>query len=140
MGLRKIGFWFMVALLVAGGALVASSLYRTAVLGSGVMAQLLCSSTFVSGRDPEAVVTEDLSGPGYEPLSFFQWHVERQNKRVIASLFGLGERSALFREGLGCTLSIDRTEAELSAQARGVASKPSSSSPDVLWPRERGGY
>jgi hypothetical protein len=71
MGLRKIGFWLMVALLVAGGALVASSLYRTAVLGSGVMAQLLCSSTFVSGRDPEAVVTEDLSGPGYEPLSFF---------------------------------------------------------------------
>jgi hypothetical protein len=50
MGLRKIGFWLMVALLVAGGALVASSLYRTAVLGSGVMAQLLCSSTFVSGR------------------------------------------------------------------------------------------
>ena len=102
MGLRKIGFWFMVALLVAGGALVASSLYRTAVLGSGVMAQLLCSSTFVSGRDPKAVVTDDLSGPGYEPLSFFQWQVERQNKRVIASLFGLGERSALFREGLGC--------------------------------------
>ena len=138
MALRKIGFWLMVALLIAGGALVAPSLYRTAVLGSGVMAQLLCSSTFVSGRDPKAVVTEDLSGPGYEPLSFFQWQVERQNKRVIASLFGLGERSALFREGLGCTLSIDRTEAELSAQARGVASKPSSSSPDVLWPDGEG--
>ena len=134
MALRKIGFWLMVALLLTGGALMAPSLYRTAVLGSGVMAQLLCSSTFVSGRDPKAVVTEDLSGPGYEPLSFFQWQVERQNKRVIASLFGLGERSALFREGLGCTLSINRTEAELSAQARGVASKPSSSSPDVLWP------
>ena len=134
MGLRKIGFWLMVALLLTGGVLMAPSLYRTAVLGSGVMAQLLCSNTFVSGRDPEAVVTEDLSGPGYEPLSFFQWQVERQNKRVIASLFGLGERSALFREGLGCTLSIDRTEAELSAQARGVASKPSSSGPDALWP------
>jgi CubicO group peptidase (beta-lactamase class C family) len=138
MALRKIGFWLMVALLIAGGALVAPSLYRTAVLGSGVMAQLLCSSTFVSGRDPEAVVTEDLSGPGYEPMSFFQWQVERQNKRVIASLFGLGERSAVFREGLGCTLSIDRTEAELSAQARGVASKPSCSSPDVLWPDGEG--
>ena len=98
------------------------------------MAQLLCSGTFVSGRNPAAVVTEDLSGPGYEPLSFFQWHVERENKRVTASLFGLGERSALFRDGLGCTLSIDRTEAELSAQARGVVSKPSSSSPDALWP------
>ena len=79
MALRKIGFWLMVALLIAGGALVAPSLYRTAVLGSGVMAQLLCSSTFVSGRDPAAVVTEDLRGPGYEPLSFFQWQVERQN-------------------------------------------------------------
>ena len=134
MAVRKIGFWLMVALLVAGGALVAPSLYRTAVLGSGVMAQLLCSGTFVSGRNPAAVVTEDLSGPGYEPLSFFQWHVERENKRVTASLFGLGERSALFRDGLGCTLSIDRTEAELSAQARGVVSKPSSSSPDALWP------
>ena len=61
MALRKIGLWLMVALLpIAGGALLAPSLYRTAALGSGVMAQLLCSSTFVSGRDPKAVVTGDL--------------------------------------------------------------------------------
>jgi hypothetical protein len=111
MALRKARFWLLAALIIAVGILGAPSLYRTAVLGSGVLAQLLCSSTFVSRRDPQAVVAEELSGPGYELLSFFQWSVDPEGKRVTASLFGLGRRSALFRDGLGCTLVIGIPEA-----------------------------
>ena len=119
MRFRKAWLWVLVAIVVAAGAAAAPSIYRTAVLGSGFMAQLLCSSTFVSRRDPQAVLTEDMSGPGYELLWFFQPRIEREAKRVTASMYGLGRRTAIFREGLGCTLVVDSTEDELRAQAAG---------------------
>jgi hypothetical protein len=120
MAFRKVWVWLLAATLIAGGAAAAPSLYRTAVLGSGVMAQLLCSSTFVSRRDPEAVVAEDLSGPGYELLWFFQRRVDRETKSATTSLFGSGRRTAIFRDGLGCTLCHwqDRSRAEGASRRR----------------------
>jgi hypothetical protein len=88
----------------------------------------------VSRRDPQAVVAEELSGPGYELLSFFQWSIDREGKRVTASLFGLGRRLALFRDGLGCTLVIGIPEDELKPLALGLFSASPPSNPDALWP------
>jgi CubicO group peptidase (beta-lactamase class C family) len=134
MRFRKAWLWLLAAIVVAAGAGAAPSIYRTAVLGSGFLAQLLCSGTFVSRRDPQAVLSEDMSGPGYELLWFFQPRVERESKRVSASMFGLGRRTAVFRDGLGCTLVVDRTEDELRAQAAGFFSPSPASQPDALWP------
>ena len=132
---RRVGFGILIAAVVLTlGAMVAPSLYATATLGSGFLAQLLCSSTFVSHRDPQAVVAEDMSGPGYELIPFFQWRVESDRKRVTASMFGLGQRTAIFREGLGCTTVVDTTEKELRAQAEGVFATPQASDPDAPWP------
>ena len=130
------GIWFgiLVAAILTLGATIAPGFYSTAILGSGFLAQLLCSGTFVSHRDPQAIVTEDMSGPGYELLSFFQWQVERNRKRATASMFGLGHRVAIFREGLGCTLIVDTTEDDLRAQAGGGFPAPSASDPEALWP------
>jgi hypothetical protein len=50
--LRNVWFWVLAASVIAVGVVGGPSLYRTAVLGSGFMAQLLCSGTFVSHRDP----------------------------------------------------------------------------------------
>lgn len=108
--------------------------YRTAVLGSGFMAQLLCSSTFVSHRDPQAVLNDDMTGPGYELLWFFRPHVAREAKCVTVSMFGLGERTSIFREGLGCTLVVDGMEDGLRAQADGIFSPLPAPNPDALWP------
>ena len=112
--------------------MAAVRLYRTVVLGPGFLAHLICSGTFVSGRDPQAVLTEDLRN--YGPVSLFRWHVDRSDKTVTASLFGIGRRVAVFREGLGCTLAIGTTEAELRAQADGVFSNPPPLDLDALWP------
>ena len=65
----KVWLWLLAAIVVAAGASAAPSIYRTTLLGSGFVAQLLCSGTFVSRRDPQAILTEDMSGPGYELLS-----------------------------------------------------------------------
>ena len=134
MRFRKAWLWLLAAIVVAAGASAAPSIYRTALLGSGFMAQVLCSGTFVSRRDPQAILTEDMSGPGYELLWFFQPHVQREAKRVTASMYGLGRRTAVFREGLGCTLVVDRSENELRAQAAGIFPHSSLSDPDALWP------
>jgi hypothetical protein len=129
--------WFGVtaAIILALGAMIAPSLYATAILGSGFLAQLLCSGTFVSHREPEAVIAEDMSGPGYELVSFFQWRVERDRKRATASMLGLGRRTAIFREGLGCTLVVDTTEDKLRAQSGGIFPAPAASDPEALWPK-----
>jgi CubicO group peptidase (beta-lactamase class C family) len=133
MGLWKVGLWLLAAALIAGGIVGALRLYRAILLGSGVLSHLVCSGTFVSGRDPQAVVTEDLGN--FEGLSFFRWRVDRENRSVTASLFGLGKRSAVFREGLGCTLAFGKTEAELRAQASGVVSTPPTpADAGALWP------
>ena len=58
---------------------------------------------FVSGRDPAAVEAEDLSGPGFELLRYFDKRVERDDKRVTASFHGLASQTAIFRDGFGCT-------------------------------------
>ena len=132
MPLWKAGLWLLAALLVAGIIFGALRLYRIIVLGPGFLAHFICSGTFVSGRDPHAVVAEDLSK--YGPVSLFQWHVDRQNKVVTASLFGLGRRTGVFRDGLGCTLDIGTTEAELRAQVSGAVSGPASTNRNALWP------
>ena len=132
MALWKAGLLLLAVLLVAGGIMAAVRLYRTVVLGPGFLAHLICSGTFVSGRDPQAVLTEDLRN--YGPVSLFRWHVDRSDKTVTASLFGLAKREAVFREGLGCTLAIGTTEAELRAQADGVFSNPPPLDLDALWP------
>lgn len=134
MSLRKAWPWLLAATVIVASAVVGPSLYHTAVLGSGFMAQLLCSGTFVSHRDPQAILAEDMSGPGYELLRFFRPHVEREAKRVTASMYGLGRRTAVFREGLGCTLVADRSEDEVRAQAVGLFPPPPAPNPDTLWP------
>jgi hypothetical protein len=131
---RSVWFGISVAVILMLGAMIAPSVHSTAILGSGFLAQLLCSGSFVSHRDPEAVVAEDMSGPGYELVSFFQWRVQRDRKRATASILGLGYRTAIFREGLGCTLVVDTTEDELRAQASGVFPAPPAADPDAPWP------
>jgi hypothetical protein len=52
-------FWTFAAVAAAAGP-IAPGLYRTAVLGSGFLAQRLCGDVFISKRDPDAVLAEDL--------------------------------------------------------------------------------
>ena len=131
---RRVWFGVMAAVILTLGAMVAPSLYTTAILGSGFLAQLLCSSTFVSHRDPQSIVAEDMSGPGFELVRLFEWRVERDRKRAIASMLGLGRRTAIFREGLGCTLVVDTGEDEQRAQAGGVFPAEPASNRKAPWP------
>src|SRR6478735_10229637 len=111
----SVWFWILVAVvaIAAAAAAVAPGLYRTAVLGSGFLAQRLCGDVFISKRDPDAVLAEDLSGPGYELVWFFQPSVDRERRLVTASAFGIGPQISVFREEFGCTHVVGKSEGEL---------------------------
>lgn len=129
---RKAWLWLGAAILVAGAVAAGAFAYRVALVGSGYSAEILCAGVFVSGRGEAAVRAEDLTGPGYELLRFFRQEVERDERRVTASLHGFAAQTAIFRDGLGCTLIDGRTEDELRAEAAGLLSAPPA--PEALWP------
>jgi CubicO group peptidase (beta-lactamase class C family) len=133
---RKTWAWVaagFVALVAVATAAEGPRAYRTALVGSGFSAEMLCGAVFVSDRDEQSVRASDLSGPGYELLRYFSTKVEQDGKRAISSAYGLAEQTAIFREGLGCTLIDGKTEEELRAAAPGLAA-PAAADPETLWP------
>lgn len=131
-------FWLclLAAVVIAGIAGAAWYFYptlkQTAKFGSGVTAKTLCSGVFVSRRAPEAVRADDLIRQDWR-LRLFQWNVDRDAKHVTASAFGIGRQTAIFRDGLGCTV-VDTTEDALRAQSAGLPPLAPVSDPEALWP------
>ena len=90
--------------------LLAMSLYwlfsAYGAIVSGFYAKGLCSSVFVSLRQPEAVVKDDLLI--YWPQALFaaiDWQLDRDKGEVRTKLpFGLGSALAVHRAGAGCAI------------------------------------
>jgi CubicO group peptidase (beta-lactamase class C family) len=129
----RVWFWIFAAVAAAVVA-VAPGLYRTAVLGSAFLAQRLCGDVFISKRDPDAVLAEDLSGTGYELLRFFQSSVDRERRLVTASAFGVGRQISVFREGLGCTHVVGKSESELRDETANLFATTPAPDLHALWP------
>jgi hypothetical protein len=106
-----------------------------ALAGSGFSAEILCGGVFISGRDEAAVRAEDLRGPGYELLRWFHKTIDVKEKRVTASLYGLATQTAIFRDGLGCTLTDGKGEEVLRREAAGLMRPAPSDEPAAPWPR-----
>jgi len=76
---------------------------KIAGIGAGYKAKILASGLFISGRNSESILKEDLSNP---ILKYFDVEIDTVQKSVTSSmLFGLVKSRALFREGLGVTLN-----------------------------------
>ena len=120
---------------VAIASLAAGSLhvYRVARVGSGFSAEIMCGAVFVSGRAPEDVKAADFSAPGYELSRFLRQTVEREEKCVTASAYGFASQTAIYRDGLGCTLLGGRSEEELRAAAPALDVRPLAD-PEAFWP------
>ncbi|GAF84997.1 unnamed protein product, partial [marine sediment metagenome] len=78
-------------------------------LGIGIEAKILGSGVFVSKRDPASVINEDL----HKVVNFIDLEVDHMSYTVTASAFGLIEKKAVYRIGLGCTILNDLTEEQL---------------------------
>lgn len=110
-------------------------------IGTGFVAKYICSSTFISRRDPGMVFEQDVS-PVNPLAAVIQYRIDKENRRVTADAYGLFRRKAIFREGIGCTLVVDSTEAQLRRQQLlppdFSAARPSRPE-NRLWPMGRKG-
>jgi hypothetical protein len=75
-------------------------------IGVAYKSKMLCSGTFVSQRDPAAVLG-DLHIDDLSILRFIDASVDASARSVTASAFGFVTRRAVYREGLGCALVLD---------------------------------
>ena len=96
---------------LAAGALVAAAaalgyfLLQLGFVGAGFAAKQICSGVFVSARSAEDVLAHEiaLNDPGI--LRFVRADVDAAARRVQASFLGVRWQEAVFRDGLGCTLT-----------------------------------
>jgi CubicO group peptidase (beta-lactamase class C family) len=129
-------FWLAsLAVVVAAIAVVAwPPVYRIGLLGSGYMAQQLCAGLFVSGRSFEHVMAEDLSGPGLSALSLFSPRVDEEAKTVSVSAFGIAGQTAVFQEGLGCTLVRHQSAQAVHAKDKALFDAEPTQHARLEWP------
>jgi CubicO group peptidase (beta-lactamase class C family) len=84
-------------------------------LATGFVAKYICSSTFISNRDPEIVFREEV-----EPVNILakvvDFRINREQKSVTSTSFGLFGLTAIYREGCGCSLVIGTTAEEMASQ------------------------
>ena len=78
---------------------------RAIRVATGYVAHNVCSSTFVSGLDPQTVFAESTDRAGIRRLRWFlRYQIDRAAKTVDASTAGLFTSHAAFQEGFGCVL------------------------------------
>ncbi|HUT55195.1 MAG TPA: serine hydrolase [bacterium] len=122
----------LAALPLLGLLIFDQDISEIAGVGTGYTAKVMCSSVFVSGRDPREIEKVDLSPTSGYPISV---RLDRQKKQVTASILGLFSKRAVYREGLGCTVVVDVSDEELKAQAAAAPVAPPGLSRDLPWPR-----
>lgn len=131
---KKILIGIILVVILLLGYLVYDNYYifRQAPIGAGVKAKILSSGIFVSNRDPESVLGEDLS---FHPLlGIIKTKIDYEKKTVTASMLGLFRKRAIYREGLGCTLLLGVSEEEIKSQPVDIPEHLPKNPESVLWP------
>ena len=106
----------VLAVMLFSAVIAGGWLYSKAIpLGTGYVAKYLCSSTFISNRDPEIVFPEDV-----EPVNILaklvDYKINRKQKSVTSTSFGLFGLTAIYREGCGCSLVMGTTADDMARQ------------------------
>ena len=135
-GLKVAGILLIFVIIAAGWYL-----NRAVPVGVGYVAKYLCSSTFVSQRDPALVFEEDVRP--VNPLArVITWTVDRGDRSATASFFGRVEAKAVYRDGCGCTLVTGAREETVRGQdfyRTDHAYVPVKHDPNRPWPEGEGG-
>jgi hypothetical protein len=96
--------WLKIIAIALIVVFLALKLNQIFLIGCGFYSKTLCSSVFVSGRDPQSVMKEDLA---FHPLmKLIKARIDYNGKSVTSSFLGLGvfKRKAIFIERIGGVL------------------------------------
>jgi CubicO group peptidase (beta-lactamase class C family) len=108
---------FLLATTALGAlALAAARARDVPKVATGFVADILCSSAFVSHLDPDRVFSETMDAmPGTNLIAWaLHADVDRTKRDVTVTLLGLGRSHAVYREGFGCYLDHGDAVAKLS--------------------------
>lgn len=112
----KIGLVGFLVLMLAASIGATWYLSRALPIGTGYVAKYLCSSVFISLREPGPVFAEDIAP--VNPLArVIRYRIDHEAQSVSAEAFGRFSKTAVYREGCGCTLVAGTTAATLEAQS-----------------------
>src|ERR1700744_3711184 len=116
---RKSVFIAATAITLGALGLAAARARDVPKVATGFVANILCSSTFVSGLDPDRVLAETTAAmPGTGLITWaLRASVDRARKDVTVTLLGLGRSHAVYRQGFGCYLDHGATAADISLPA-----------------------
>jgi len=102
--------WIMLIVLAAAlifGTFFIRKLNGMARIGVAYKVKMTCSEVFVAGRNFESVLTEDFGG--IDPLlQKIKIKLDAEAKSLTGSLWGLGKSKAAYREGVGCSVAVNR--------------------------------
>jgi CubicO group peptidase (beta-lactamase class C family) len=88
-------------------------LWRVAAIGAAYRSKVLCSIVFGTRRSIDPQHVEDVSADSYWPLRIFRSRIDPVARTITSSLFGLRPRTATYRPGLGATLFLSGSSADL---------------------------
>ncbi len=125
--LRRL-FWLIPLLLVLA---IFGFVWPRLPIITAFAAKGMCSSVFLADKAPERIRAEDLS---FFPISLAKTVIDREEKSVTATVFGLAKRKALFREGHGAVIVLDTPEEEL-LQSQFSIPVPDYSQDTIPWPK-----
>jgi CubicO group peptidase (beta-lactamase class C family) len=132
--------WFLIVVscfALSTGVLAAWYLSQVGPTGSGFIAKYLCSSAFISRREPTVVFRHDVA-PINPLVACYDFTINKEKKHATADLLGLFERTAIWREGCGCTLAVGVDEEMIRGQRLvppGFDQARPRNRADLPWPR-----
>ena len=131
---KRVGFGIL-ALLVGVIVYLGITYYpylTQGAIGAGIRAKNLCSGIFVSGREEQNVIDEDIS---FHPLfDLIKLRVDYENKEVTASIFGLIKNKAVYHPDLGAVLLSGGDEQEIRSWTTDIPSCQPANPEEVPWP------
>lgn len=102
-----IAVWVGALLACVGLAYV---VWRFELIAAGYVAKILCSGVFLSQRDPDWILREDLDPRRFPIFRTITVDIDAVRRRVTARACGVVRRTAVFRPGLGATLLYGRSQ------------------------------
>jgi len=122
---------YLILLIVVAGLVYGFSYFvNRAPIFTGYAAKDLASWTFLTQRTKADIEKNDLS---FFPVNLSHNVIDAKNKTVTGTFLGMAEQTAVYREGLGCTLLADAKLEDVMKQK--AILKPLPENPEELyWP------
>ncbi len=130
--MKKLRSTLIIVLLIgilSAGLYYGNHFYKIAKVACGFAAKTMASGVFISRRNPESILKAELNNP---LLDYFDYRIDSTRHSVtFQALFGLIQRTAYLRDGLGATLDLPENQKNIKVT---ITKKPSTEQAQIAWP------